>query len=99
MKVPDWFAKAGFAAGGFTLFFLVALVFASMFGHQVPHDDRALVELVFSLGAALAVAFLGREMAASGKIPLFAEHPLTFSATDGVATLVVLLAVMHYLCG
>jgi hypothetical protein len=99
MQVPAWFAKAGYAAAAFTLLFLMLLVVMSMFGHQVPNESRFLVSLVFSLGAALAVAFLGGDMAATGKIPFFKDSPLTFSATGGVATLVVLLAVMHHFYG
>ncbi len=99
MNVPQWFAKAGYAAAGFTLLFLMLLVIMSVFGHQVPAESRFLVSLVFSLGAALAVAFLGGDMAATGKVPFFKDSPLTFSATGGVATLVILLAVMHHFYG
>jgi hypothetical protein len=99
MGVPEWFAKAGYLSGGVTLLFFMALVVASIFGYQVPHDSRFLVGLVVALGGSLAVTFLGGEMAASGKIPLAAQHPLKFSATGGVATLVVLLALMHYFYG
>jgi hypothetical protein len=99
MKVPAWFAKAGYASAAFTLLFLMLLVIASMFGHQVPSESRFLVSLIFSLGAALAVAFWGGDMVATGKIPFFKESPIIFSATGGVATLIVLLAAMHYLYG
>jgi len=99
VKVPAWFAKAGYAAAGLTLLFLMLLIVASIFGRQVPVESRFLVSLVFSLGASLAVAFLGGDMAATGKIPIFKESPLTFSATGGVATLIVLLAAMHHFYG
>src|SRR5215470_5742296 len=69
VKVPPWFAKAGYASATLTLVFLMLLIVASVFGHQVPTDSRFLVSLVFSLGASLAVAFLGGDMAATGKIP------------------------------
>src|SRR5579864_6308521 len=59
MKVPPWFAKAGFASGAATLLFLMLLVLADVFGHPVPPSSHFLVSLVFSLGASLSVAFLG----------------------------------------
>ncbi len=96
MKVPRWFTKAGFISAAVTVLFLMGLVFASVFGYQVPKESHFLVSLVFSLGAALAVTFLGGNVAASGKIPIFEEHPITFSATGGVATLIILLTLMHY---
>jgi hypothetical protein len=97
--VPPWFAKAGYCSGGATLLFLMLLVVAGIFGHQVPPDSRFLVSLIVALGASLAVTFLGGDMAASGQIPLLAKHPIKFSATGGVATLVVLLALMRHLYG
>jgi hypothetical protein len=99
VKVPPWFAKAGFTSGAVTLAFLMLLIVASIFGHSVPAESRFLVSLVFSLGASLAVAFLGGEIAATGSIPVLADHPIAFSATGGVATLVILLAALHYLYG
>lgn len=99
VKVPGWFPKAGYAAAGLTLLFFMLLIVASIFGHQVPAESRFLVSLVFSLGASLAVAFLGGDMAATGKIPIFKESPLTFSATGGVATLIVLLVTLHHFYG
>lgn len=99
ISVPTWFPIAGYIAGGCTLVFFMALVVASMFGRQVPHESRFLVGLVVALGASLAVTFIGGEMAASGKIPLGKKYPISFSATGGVATLVVLLTLMHYFYG
>lgn len=96
LKIPPWFAKAGFASGAVTVLFLMVLVVAGVFGHQIPPESRFLVSLVFSLGASLSVVFLGGEIVASGKIPAFTDHAITFSATGGVATLVILLAVLHY---
>jgi hypothetical protein len=96
MKVPRWFAKAGFVSAAVTVLFLMALVVASVFGHEIPRESRSLVSLIFALGAALAVTFLGGNVAASGKIPAIEEHPITFSATGGVATLIILLTLMHY---
>jgi thiol:disulfide interchange protein len=99
MKVPRWFAKAGFISAAVTVLFLMALVVASVLGHQVPKESRSLVSLIFALGAALAVTFLGGNVAASGKIPIAEEYPISFSATGGVATLIILLALMHYYYG
>jgi hypothetical protein len=95
--VPSWFKVVGFALGGVTLVFLMALVFASMWGHSVPPESRFLVHFAFSLASALCVSALGGEAAASGKIPLVGKHPLAFSATGGIAVLVIMLAVLHWL--
>lgn len=93
--VPSWFPIGGFVAAGCTLVFLMALVIASVFGHSVPRDQRFLVALVFSLGAALATTFLGGEAAARGKIPMNA-NPLVISTTGGIAVLITLLTLLHY---
>lgn len=95
--VPAWFKVVGFVFGGLTLAFLMALVFASMWGYTVPPESRFLVHFAFSLSSALCVAALGGEAAASGKIPLVGKHPLAFSATGGIAVLVIMLAVLHWL--
>jgi hypothetical protein len=98
--VPTWFQPAGFVVGVLTLLFLMALVVAAIFGHQVPHESRFLIELVFSLGCALSAAFFGGEAAASGKIPFFGNaHPLMVSATGGIAVLVIVLAISHSFYG
>jgi hypothetical protein len=95
--VPAWFPIAGFTTGGVTLLFFMGLVFASMWGHTVPPEARFLLHLVFALGSALCVTFLGGEAAASGKIPLIGKHPLAFSVSGGIAVLVILLALLHRL--
>jgi hypothetical protein len=95
--VPSWFKAVGFVFGGLTLAFLMVLVFASMWGHTVPPESRFLVHLAFSLATALCAAALGGEAAASGKIPILGKHPLVFSATGGIAVLVIMLAVLHWL--
>lgn len=94
--VPSWFKIVGFVFGGITLLFLMALVFASMWGHTVPRDSRFLVHLVFALSASFCAAALGGEAAASGKIPLFKKNPLAFSATGGIAVLIIILALLHW---
>jgi len=95
VSIPSWVPIAGYVAGCGTFLFFMALVVASIFGHQVPHESRFLVGLVVAVGASLAATFIGGEMVATGKIPIGTKHPLTFSATGGIATLVVLLALMH----
>src|SRR5437867_2306978 len=42
VKVPAWFAKAGYGSAALTLLFLMLLIGASVFGHEVPKDSRFL---------------------------------------------------------
>jgi hypothetical protein len=95
--VPSWFKVVGFIFGGITLLFLMALVVASMWGHTVPCESRFLVHLLFALSASFCTAALGGEAAASGKIPIFKKNPMAFSATGGIAVLVIALVLLHYL--
>ena len=95
--VPSWFKTAGFGFGGVTLVFLMALVIASMWGHTVPPESRFLVHLVFALSTSFCAAALGGDAAASGKIPIFKKNPLAFSATGGIAVLVIVLVLLHWL--
>jgi len=97
-SVPPWFQIAGFVCGGVTLLFLMTLVVLSVLGHPVPDQAKPLVALVFAIGAAMSISFLGGDAAASGKIPLIGKSkPITFSASSGVAVLIILLVLLHYL--
>jgi hypothetical protein len=97
-KVPAWFAVVGAFFGGLTLLFLMALVASEVIGHPVPPNGRFLVVAVLGLGAALSGGFLGGDAATKGNIPLpFAkEHPIAFSASGGVAILVIVLLIGYY---
>jgi hypothetical protein len=96
-KVPAWFQKAGFVTGALTLFFLMALVVASVLGREVPDGSKFLVTAVFALGCALSATFLGGDAVASGKIPFLADKsPLAISATGGIAVLVIVLVLGYY---
>jgi len=66
-------------------------------GHTVPCESRFLVHLLFALSASFCTAALGGEAAASGKIPIFKKNPMAFSATGGIAVLVIALVLLHYL--
>lgn len=97
-SVPKWFPIAGVIFGALTLLFFMALVGASLFGYQVPPDSRFLVVVVLAFGAALSVSFLGGNAAAEGKIPIpfFKDHPIAFSATGGVAILIIVLLIGYW---
>lgn len=95
--VPSWFKVVGFVFGGVTLIFLMALVVASMWGHTVPPESRFLVHLLFALSASFCAAALGGEAAASGKIPIFKRNPMAFSATGGIAVLLIVLGLLRWL--
>jgi hypothetical protein len=94
--VPGWFPIAGMVFGGLTLVFFMALV---LFRIDVSGDSRFGVIAVFSLGAALAVSFLGGSAAASGQLPIpfFKDNPIQFSAAGGVATLVIVMILSNLL--
>lgn len=99
MKTPSWFPVAGVVLAGMTLFFFMGLVIAGVAGHEVPADSRFLVVCVLALGAALGGSFLGGSAAAKGEIPLpFAKnHPVAFTASGGVAILIIVLVLGHFL--
>ena len=90
---PSWVVIIGAAFGAITLIFLMILVILAVRGQEVPCNSRFLIGLVLSFGAALATAFLGGSAAAKGNIPLpYAKtHPVQFSATGGVAVLVIVM--------
>jgi len=96
--VPPWFQIAGFLCGGATLLFFMGLVLLSVLGRPVPDQAKPLVAFLFSIGAAMSVTFLGGEAAASGKIPFLGKSkPLVFSASSGIAVLIILLVLLNYL--
>jgi hypothetical protein len=96
--VPSWFAIAGYATGLLTLLFLMGLVVAGIFGHEVQCNTRMLVVFVVSFGLALASAFIGGDQAAKGSLPFpFAsERPIAFTVSAGIAVFVVALLLGYY---
>lgn len=87
-----WVMAVGAFFGALTLLFFMGLVLLGVAGHEVPCNTVFLVNITLSLGAALAVAFLGGNASAKGAIPLL-QNSLAVSLTGGVATLVIMLAV------
>src|SRR6266851_292485 len=98
-KAATWFAIAGYFTGILTLLFFMVIVIASMLGREVPTNARFAVVAVLAFGAALSFAFIGGTAAAHGSIPIpFSEQrPIAFSVTGGIAVLIVVLALGHYL--
>jgi hypothetical protein len=96
--LPIWIPKAGAAFGAATLLFLMALVVAALFGHQIPTESRFLVVIALSFGAAMSAGFLGGTAAAKGTIPLPGpfKNTIAASTTGGVAVLVIGLAIGYY---
>ena len=72
----------------------MVLVLFAVFGYEVPCNSRFLITLLFSFNAALATAFIGGVAAAKGSIPLLdAKYVVEFSATGGVAVLIILMLI------
>ena len=93
-----WAPKAGFSIGVLTLLFFMALLIASIGGYDVPCQSAYLVNIVLSLGAALATAFLAGDASVKGKLPGFLPgSPLAVSAGGGIAVLIVMLVLMQNL--
>ena len=96
--LPDWFPKAGFICGFFTLIFFMGMVIASVFDFSIPKTERYLVITVLSLGLALSSSFLGGYALAQGKLPLpFAkDSPIKFSVAGGFAVFVITFALGYW---
>jgi len=88
----------GAVFGALTLFFFMGLVLLGVAGHAVPCNTVFLVNITLSLGAALAVGFLGGNATATGAIP-FLHNSLAVSLTGGLAALVVTLIVTTSVVG
>lgn len=97
-SLPSWVPIAGVVFGCITIIFLMSLVLLAVLGYEVPCNSRFLIALLFSFSAALATAFLGGVAAAKGIIPLFdsKKYVVEFSATGGVAVLVILMLITPY---
>jgi hypothetical protein len=89
--VPSWFPIAGYIAGICTLLFFMALVIIGVLGKEIPQNTRFIVIVVMALGLALSFAFIGGSAAASGKLPVFKNSPVKFSAGGGIAVFVIVL--------
>jgi hypothetical protein len=84
--------------GALTLLFFMGLVLLGVAGREVPCNTVFLVNITLSLGAALAVAFLGGNASAKGTIP-FLQNSLAVSLTGGFAALIITLLVTFGLFG
>lgn len=89
----------GSICGGVALLFFMALLVMSMIGYPVPPDARYLVVIVLALAGSLSAGFLGGNASARGSLPLplANDHPLAVAFTGGIAVLVALLILGHYL--
>lgn len=94
-----WAIVAGFVTAAVTLLFFMGLVFAAIFGHQVPCGSRFIVVIIFALSAAMAASFLGGSAAARGHIPLGGAraHPVAFGVGGGIAVLLIVTVLGSYL--
>lgn len=93
-KQRNWVIVVGAIVGILTLLFYMGLVFASLLGYSVPCDSRALLSTVMAFGVALSLAFLGGNAAISGALGTWVkDHPLTFSASGGVAVFLIILII------
>jgi hypothetical protein len=81
--------------GALTLVFFMALIVASLFGKVVPSSSKFFVLAVLALGVALALAFIGGEAAARGRLPVpfLNHHPVEFSVAGGVAAFLIIFLV------
>jgi hypothetical protein len=88
----------GVVFGAVALLFLMGLVVAALFGHQVPRESRFLVVAILGLALAFSVSFIGGNAVARGKLPLpFARsHPFEFTVTGGIAAFVIVIALGFY---
>jgi len=93
-----WVMILGAIFGALTLLFFMGLVLLGVAGHEVPCNTVFLVTITLSLGAALAVAFLGGNASAKGAIP-FLQNSLAVSLTGGFAALIITLIVTSSLFG
>src|SRR5437762_62113 len=84
---PTWAAVVGAIFGGIMLLALLAFTFlAGTKYHDFICNSYTILAFAFSLGSALAVAFLGGYAAAQGQIGTTAQNnSLTFSAGGGIA--------------
>jgi hypothetical protein len=93
-----WVMILGAIFGALTLLFFMGLVLLGVAGHEVPCNTVFLVNITLSLGAALAVAFIGGNASATGAIP-FLQNSLAVSVTGGFAALIIMLVVTFNLFG
>jgi hypothetical protein len=93
-----WVMILGAIFGALTLLFFMGLVLLGVAGHEVPCNTVFLVNITLSLGAALAVGFLGGNASAKGAIP-FLQNSLAVSLTGGFAALIITLLVTFSLFG
>jgi hypothetical protein len=88
--LPKWFLPTGLI---FLMLFLAGLVVGSVFGYVVPKEGRFALVSLLAIGIGLSSSALGGKAAIQGKIPFFKESPLAFSATSGIALLILVFVI------
>jgi hypothetical protein len=92
-KVPSWFPIAGVIFAAATVLFLMVIF---VVGLPVDESRRLVLNVLIALCVAASGAFLGGTAAAKGRIPLFKDSPIQFSAAGGIGIFVVVLLIMKY---
>jgi hypothetical protein len=94
---PPWIAIVGAIFGGMTLVSLLAYVALAGFFREFVCNAYTILAFAFSLGCALAVAFLGGHAASTGQIGTAAKsNSFAFSASGGIATLIILFVLTNF---
>lgn len=90
-QVPTWFPKAGFSCIVLFIFFIMALIVASMFGLSVPQNSRMLVVFLLATVLAAGFSFIGSTALAEGLIPIPGadKSPVRFATGGGFAAFVI----------
>lgn len=93
MLSQSWVMICGAILGALTLVFLMALVFFSINGREIPCNSVFLLSATLSFGSALSAAFLGGSASARGSLSLpgVTHNPILVSFGGGIAVLFAML--------
>jgi hypothetical protein len=98
-KAPLWVMITGIVFLGLTLLFVMGLIIAAIIvGKNVVQDNKVLIVMVFSLGTTIGSSFLFGAACVNGNIPIpfSKKRPIEFTATGGIAVLVISMLLSFY---
>jgi hypothetical protein len=92
-QLPSWFPYAGAA---FCLLTVLFLMYWITFGPPLEPQKKIGFDILMAFCAAGSISYIGGEAAVRGNVPFFQSSPVQFSATAGIASLVIVFLVLHY---
>ena len=88
----SWFPIAGVCFAAVTILFLMYM----LAGPPLDASKKVIFDVMMAFCTSASAAFLGGSAVAHGRIPIFKNSPIAFSAYGGIGIFIVVFLLLHY---